>query len=298
MDFSAICGFLEQMCIEHYFSVKTADLVSFKVGGIARVVIYPKTIDELSLLVRYLSNEKYVILGNGTNCYFTDELYNGAVIVTSKINSIKVNGEHVVAQCGAGLLRICKYAYENSLEGFEFAYGIPGTVGGAVCMNASAFGKSMSDIVVESCVVNIEDGRIYSLGANEHQFMEKHSIFREKHLCLLECTLKGVTGDKSKIFSKMKKYITDRRAKQPLNMHSAGSTFVKPQNDFASRLIDSAGLKGIRVGDAQVSNKHAGFVVNLGNAKSTDVKLLIEIIKEKIFLKFNVELKEEVIYIE
>lgn len=298
MDYLAIRGFLEQTSIEHYFDVKTSDLVSFRVGGYGKVAIYPKDIAELSVLIKYLQNEKYIILGNGTNCYFTDNYYDGAIIVTNRINRVSVDKEYISAQCGASLTRVCKIALEESLSGLEFAYGIPGTIGGALYMNASAFGEEIGSTVVSSTVLDLNSGDIYELSAEEHKFGKKYSVFQEKNLCALETRLKCYPSSYDKILSKMNENSEYRRTTQPLDFPSAGSTFVKPEDDYASRLIDSAGLKGARIGDAQVSLKHAGFIINRENATADEVKSLINLIKDTIYKKFKINLTEEIIYIE
>ena len=278
--------------------VNTADLVSFKIGGVGSIAVFPKTIEQLCHIVNIVKNDRFVVLGNGTNCYFTNDYFDAVIIVTSGINKVVACDNVIFAECGASLNSVCKLALSNSLTGIEFAFGIPGTVGGAVTMNASAFGGGFSEIVVKSSALDIVSGKIVELNQAAHIFATKKSIFQSGKMCLLSTQIQLSVGVKKEIKEKMYGFLKRRILSQPINMPNAGSTFVKPKEDYAARLIDKAGLKGYTIGGAQVSTKHAGFIVNLGNATASDVNNLINYIKNDIYKKFNVELNEEIIYLE
>lgn len=298
MDYTALIDFLNENSVKYVLNVNTAELVSFKVGGGGKIAVFPKSCEMLTKILTFIKNEKFVILGNGTNCYFTENFYDGIIIVTSGINNIADDGDTLVAECGASATGLCRIALEKQLSGFEFANGIPGTIGGGVVMNASAFGISFSDVVQSSTVFDCIEGKEYVLDLAGHCFDVKKSIFRDSSLCLLKTEFKLKKGDFAEIKAKMDENIRKRRATQPLDMPSAGSTFIRPKNTYASLLIDKAGLKGYSVGGATVSLKHAGFIVNSGGATSTDVQKLIEYIKKVVYDKFSVNLSEEIIYLE
>ncbi len=297
MFISLLLDFLNQSQIEFVLDVKTVDLVSFKVGGNGKIAVFPKNIEQFVRLIKFVNKEKHVIIGNGTNCYFSNEFYDGIIIVTKKLNKAYVVDNSIIAECGASVSRLCNVALEKSLSGLEFAYGIPGSLGGAVYMNASAFGGEFSHVVHKSTVLDLESGEIISLNNEEHCFGEKSSVFKKKRFIILESELVLQKSDKTLIHGKMNEYINKRKRTQPLDMPSAGSTFVKPKCGYASYMIDKAGLKGYTVGGAQVSKKHAGFIVNINNASAIDVQELIKIIKSKVYDEFSVELKEEIICI-
>ncbi len=295
---SALLNYLKSNDIEYYLHGQTKDLVSFKIGGKANIIVFPKNTKDLCEILIRLKSQKRVILGNGTNCYFTSGVYSGAVVCTNKINDIFVNGEAICAECGASLNKICKTAQKNSLSGLEFAFGIPGSIGGAVTMNASAFGSDISTIVKSSMVFDISKEEILNISSDEHFFSTKTSVFRKQDICLLKSSLQLKMSDKDDILRQMEKNIKARRISQPLDLPSAGSTFVRPRSGYASYMIDMCGLKGAQIGGARVSFKHAGFIVNSGRAIADDVQALIRLIKTKVFEKFNVVLEEEIIYID
>ena len=298
MGETALLNYIKNNGIEHYFNKSTSELVSFKIGGAAHLVVYPKTVNELCELLVRLKARKHVVLGNGTNCYFNSKGYGGTIVVTQKINGVLLAESSVVAECGASVNKICKIALENGLSGLEFAYGIPGTVGGAIAMNASAFGSEFSSVVSKSTVFDVSREEILSLNWNEHNFSLKSSVLQNSGKYLLSSVLRLNKGTNSEILHKMQENLNRRVVTQPLDMPSAGSTFVRPQNGYASYMIDACGLKGTQVGGAQVSLKHAGFVVNTGGATERDVQDLITLVKTRVFEKFGVKLREEIIYIE
>ena len=290
----------DNLSIEHRKLAKTSDLVSIGVGGGAIAIAYPNSIEDLCVIIKEIYKEdiKFTILGNGTNTYFTSEFYDGIVISTKKLNKVRVNCESIVAQCGASMYSCCNVSLENSLGGLEFAYGIPGFVGGALYMNASAFEKSVSKLVSKSLVYDIRKNKIISLDCQGHCFGEKRSIFMEKNFVVLETTFELYPKDKMLIYEEMCGNLKLRFDKQPINYPSAGSAFKRPENAYASRLIDMAGLKGKSMGGAKISNKHAGFIINSNNATSYEINRLIEYIKDDILRKFNIVLEEEIIYVE
>ena len=295
---STFLDYLHNNDIRFKAPVNTANLVSFKIGGTGSIAVFPKSISELSDIINLIKAEKYVILGNGTNCYFTNSFYDGIIVVTKDINKVSVLDNIICAECGAAINTVCKIALSHSLSGLEFSYGIPGTIGGAIYMNASAYGGSFSDVVIKSTALDIKTGEIVELNHSEHEFNVKASVFQGGKMCLLRTCFELKSSKNNTISQRMDDIIKQRAASQPLNMPSAGSTFIKPRNDFASRLIDKAGLKGYTVGGAQVSRKHAGFIVNLGNATATDVLTLIEYIKYVVFKRFGVMLNEEILYLD
>lgn len=300
MDLKQFVNLCEQINVDYKINGKTAAINSFKVGNSARIIVFPDNIDKLTRILGFVikNNCKYVVIGNGTNIYFCDN-YDGVVIVTKQINSITIADNIITAACGADITACAAMALKSSLEGFEFAYGIPGTVGGAVYINASAFGSSVSNIVLESLVYDLKTGNIKTLSREQHKFKIKESVFsKEKGYIVLYTKFLLKNGNNQNIREKMEKYLHRRKETQPLNFPSAGSVFIKPEGAFASQLIDEAGLKGYRVGGAEVSQKHAGFIVNVAGATSNDINCLIEHIKTIIKSKYNIELMEEIIYIE
>lgn len=298
MDFEALNEFLIQRRIRFKKGDKTAQYVSIKVGGIASFITFPNTIEKMCDIIRFVQGKyKYFILGNGTNCYFSN-LYEGIVISTTELNKIYQDKNIIIADCGASLNDCAICAYESGLSGAEFVYGIPGSVGGGIYMNASAFGGMISQIVKECTVYDTFDNSILMLSHNEMEFGTKSSIFMKKRYVALSAKFELSHGDKQTIKSMMENYWQKREVSQPLDMPSAGSAFKRPINGYASQLIDDAGLKGFSIGGAQVSPKHAGFIVNKGNASAKDINQLLEEIKRIVKFKFDVGLDEEIIYVE
>ena len=282
-------------------NISASSLVSFKIGGNADIVVYPHEKCHITDIIKLLRNEKirYTVLGNGTNTYFSDEGYRGVIISTKLFNKAFVSGEYLVAQCGASIMTCAELALMNGLAGLEFAYGIPGNVGGCVYMNASAFNRDMTDVVIKSTVYNSDTDEIYDISLKEHNYGMKHSVFMEnRSLIVLETSFKLEYGVKDVIRINMESNMQKREKSQPLDLPSAGSVFKRPVNGFASKFIDEAGLKGTRIGDAFVSQLHAGFIVNIGCATASDVKKLIQLIKDKVYNLYGVLLEEEIIYIE
>lgn len=287
--------------IECEKNILLSSLSAFKVGGIASYIAYPKNEYELSKCVcgaKQLA-VRFEIIGNASNVLFSDNGYDGIIICTKKMTFVSSYETHITAQCGVRLSTLSSLARDNSLSGLEFAYGIPGTAGGAIAMNAGAFGGEMSDVVISSRAINIYTGEIVTLDAQSHNFAYRKSIYTdEKSLICTLINLELKQGNKEDIDAKMKANAITRRDKQPLDLPSCGSYFKRPDGYIAAKLIDDLGLKGLSVGDAMVSEKHAGFIVNVGKATATDILKLEDIIKEKVFKEYGIELSREVRYVE
>ena len=272
---------------------------SFKIGGAADVYLCPETKEQLREIIKTSREENipYTIIGNGSNLLVSDEGIKGAVISTIKFNKIKLIDENTLyAESGASLTAVCLAAKEAGLTGLEFAYGIPGSIGGALFMNAGAYGGEMKD-VIESAESITKSGEIVNRSLDEINLGYRHSVYRENDEVILGVTLRLQKGDRDTIFAKMTELMSKRKNSQPLNYPSAGSTFKRPVGGYAAALIDECGLKGLSVGDAEVSEKHAGFVINKGNATAKDVLSLVEIIKERVFSEKNIMLETEMIFI-
>lgn len=265
---------------------------SFKVGGNASFMVVPDTKEKIVSLKKELCDIPHIVIGNGSNLLFSDDGYDGVVIkLGNSFSDIIVDGDEITAKSGASLSKIANIALQNGLGGFEFASGIPGSVGGAVYMNAGAYGGEMKDVVLNTVCVG-ESGNILVL--DDNKFSYRHSIYSETDLVMLETTIKLYKCDKEEIKAKMDDFNNRRREKQPLNFPSAGSTFKRPSGYFAGRLIEESGLKGYCVGGAKVSEKHAGFVINYDHATAKDILNLIDHIKSEVYMRFGVELEPEI----
>lgn len=268
---------------------------SFKIGGPADEFCEVTSEEEIKRLIDYASEKgmSYTVMGNGSNLLVADGGIRGLVIKIARgFDEISVGGEKITAQSGALLSRIASAAYRNSLTGLEFASGIPGTLGGGIYMNAGAYGGELKD-VIES-VTYLDNGEIITKTADMLEFGYRKSSFTDKDYIILSAELKLKKGNPDEIKEKTDDYRQRRTSKQPLDMPSAGSTFKRPEGYFAGKLIEDSGLKGFKIGGAQVSEKHSGFVVNAGGATAADVKALIEHIQKTVKEKFGVEMKTEV----
>ena len=265
---------------------------SFKTGGNAAFLVMPETAEQIAELLRILKDTKHIVIGNGSNLLFPDEGYDGVVIALGhNFAKITVDGETITAESGALLSKIANVAAENGLGGFEFAAGIPGSLGGAVYMNAGAYGGEMKDVIISSLCVD-KNGTL--LTVEDHKFGYRHSVFSETDLVVLSSTIKLYPRDVADIRAEMSELNKRRREKQPLEFPSAGSTFKRPEGHFAGKLIQDAGLMGYRIGGAMVSKKHAGFVINYDNATTSDIINLMEHIKKTVYEQFGVVLEPEV----
>ena len=270
---------------------------TFRVGGEAECLIQIASGDQLSKLVNYLNkiDKKYFILGNGSNLLVSDSGYDGIVIqIGPKMNKIEVIENKIRVQAGALLCKVAFLAGENGLTGMEFASGIPGTIGGAIVMNAGAYGGEMRQIVNSASVMN-EDGELMELDCDTLEFGYRTSIIKNRPFVVEEVILDLKRGDKEAIKKYMDEMTAKRREKQPLEYASAGSTFKRPEGYFAGKLIMDAGMRGYRVGGAQISEKHCGFIINLGNATAADIMELILEVKERVKERFGVVLEPEVV---
>lgn len=288
----------EKHPIEVKKDVLMSEYTTFRIGGSADYVLLPESADALVCLCRefHTNRIKYIVIGNGSNLLFPDEGFRGAVIVTEKICSISVNGNEVAAGCGASLIKLSRAAVDASLTGLEFAYGIPGTVGGAVYMNAGAYNGEISMVLVRLRCFDTVSSEIIELDNAGCDFSYRNSIFEKngKRYVILDAVFRLEKGNKEEIYAQMCDFLTRRRDKQPLEYPSAGSAFKRAPGYFTAKLIDDAGLKGYRIGGAVVSEKHAGFIINAGGASAADVKALIEHIQKVILEKFGVEIESEI----
>lgn len=268
---------------------------TMRVGGNAKYVFLPKNAEEIIEIIDYCknNNEKYIIIGNGSNIIFPDEGYDGFVIKLFKnMSEMSLEGDLITAEAGCVLSKIASFAKDNSLTGMEFAAGIPGTLGGAVVMNAGAYGGEMKDII-EFVDVLMPSGEVKRYSNEEMCFGYRKSIIDNDKI-VLAAGLRLKKGEKPVIEAYMNELKEKRTSKQPLEYPSSGSTFKRPEGYFAGKLIEDAGLKGYSVGGAMVSTKHCGFVINYDNATSEDVVKLIEDVKSIVFDKFGVMLEPEV----
>jgi len=268
---------------------------SFRIGGPATVVL-PCDEEELVCVFRFCmeQGQKPLLLGAGTNVLAPDQGLDRVVICTREMTQIQDLGNGIVqAQCGVLLSKLACFARDLSLTGLEFAHGIPGTVGGGVYMNAGAYGGELRHVVTKTRAM-LPDGRIVEIYGEEHGFAYRHSVFEDMNAVILSACVQLQTGEQELINAKMQELAQKRRASQPLDMPSAGSTFKRPAGGFAAAMIDEAGLRGKGVGGAAVSEKHAGFVVNLGGATAEDVLATMEMIQQAVKERFGTQLEPEV----
>ncbi len=274
-------------------------LTTFKIGGECTAV-FPDSESSLVMLIRVLKerNIKFYILGNGSNVVFSDEGYDGIVIVTTDVKHISADDNRIYASCGVPLHVLCHTAADNSLAGLQFAYGIPGTVGGAVFMNAGAYDGEIKDVVSFVKCYDMNTDEILMLSNVKCGFSYRYSDFQSNGLVILGAEFVLHQGIKEDIKSEMNGIILKRKDKQPLNYPSAGSAFKRYPGKYTAKMIDEAGLKGFACGGAQVSVKHAGFIVNTGNATCSDVQKLISIIKETIKDREGIQIECEIRFVQ
>ena len=277
-----------------------APYTSMKIGGACDLLV--KTADEKQLLtvLRLCRSENipHFILGRGSNLLVSSAGWRGAVILLSgEKPEVEARGNSLTAWAGVPLYALCSAALEHSLTGLEFAYGIPGSLGGALYMNAGAYGGEMKDVVT-SCRYVGGDGEIHEMSAAEMQLTYRHSVFSGSSMVITSVTMELVPGDKAEIKSRMEELMQRRRDKQPLNFPSCGSTFKRPDGYFAAALIEECGLKGFTIGGAQVSEKHSGFVINRGHATFEDVMAVVNEVKRVVLEKKGVELECEMLILQ
>ncbi len=284
-----------------------SNYTSFKAGGEAAGLVEVETVEDLKSVLRAVAKENipHIVLGNGSNILFKDSGYDGIVIKNSINNSITLDsnaeeaamGEKITVDCeGTGILLsvLAKAVLSEGLSGMEFASGNPGSLGGALFMNAGAYGGEMKDIVKSVRAVSPDGSCERLFSREEMEFAYRHSILEENGYIAVGAQLELVKGDKEEISSIMKDLMTKRNTKQPVNYPSAGSTFKRPEGYFAGKLIEDAGLKGVSVGGAQVSTLHSGFIINKDNATATDILELIALVQNTVYDKFGVMLHPEV----
>ncbi len=272
---------------------------TFRVGGEAECIVIVETKEELSQIISYLGKleQEYFVLGNGSNLLVGDKGYRGVIMkLGPRLSSIRVDGNHIAVGAGALLSQTAAAARDNGLSGLEFAAGIPGSIGGAIVMNAGAYGGEMKQLVQMVRVMD-KEGEILTLDNDTMEFGYRTSIIRDRPFTVLGAVLKLTPGNKEEISAKMEELMRQRKSKQPLEYPSAGSTFKRPEGHYAGKLIMDAGLRGYRIGGAQVSEKHCGFVVNTGGATAADIREVIEEIRERVLDRFHVRLEPEVIFL-
>ena len=305
--FERVSGILSQLIdrgeikkedFQLFQSYSLSRLTSFRTGGDS-TVLFPEKLTLVEKVVPRFHEENipYFVLGNGTNVIAKDEGYDGVILSLSHLKEARVEGKRLIAQCGASITALSNLAQKNSLSGMEFFYGIPGTVGGAVFMNAGAYGGECKDIL-ESVAILTREGSIKSLSVEELNLGYRTSIFQQTGELILSAVFSLTEGKKEEIRSTMEDLMERRIAKQPLEYPSAGSTFRRCEGRFTAKMIEDAGLKGTRRGGAQVSEKHAGFLINYDHATSADIFDLIDHVKEVIWEKEGVRIQCEIRVIE
>ena len=299
MDLNSITDLLDAEKIKYIENCRLDQYTTFKIGGAARLAVFPKKrADAIKALdaVRD-SGVRSIVLGNGSNVLIADEGFDGVAVILSGMKQTSVSGYTIKAAAGVPLTRLAALAAEESLTGLEFAYGIPGSVGGGVFMNAGAYGGELGAVTVSSEWYDLRTGETGTYNGSEHEFSYRHSVYMGTEKVILGASFEIEPGEHSEIVDRMNDYMARRKEKQPLELPSAGSVFKRGNGFITAKLIEDAGLKGRRVGNAQVSEKHAGFIVNLGGATAKDVLELIEVIKREVKEKFDRDIECEVRFI-
>jgi len=298
MDYKLFEEFLNQEKIEYKLFEPMKLHTSFKIGGPADVFVSPRSEKEVVKLFAKVKELQlpYFVLGKGSNLLVSDDGIEGVVISLLSLNEITVCGDTLTALSGASLASVCISAFENSLEGLEFAYGIPGAVGGALYMNAGAYGGEMSQVVCSARYLD-DDLKIKEIHLSNMELGYRTSVFKKSQKIILSVTFKLKKGESTKIKADMDDFLSRRKSKQPLEYPSAGSTFKRPEGYFAGALIEQNNFKGVSVGGAMVSEKHAGFVINYNNATCRDVLELMDKISDTVLKNNGVRLCPEVIFV-
>ena len=271
---------------------------TMRVGGPCDCMVEPSSIEEIQKILEYArkNNIKYYVIGNGSNLLVKDEGVHALIIkIANKFSGVEVNGEHIKAYSGCSVPKLSQIAKENSLSGLEFACGIPGSVGGGIRMNAGAYGSEMVNVVEKVGFLD-ENGKLNEIDGKDAHFTYRHSMFVENpNYIVVYAIYKLQKGNKDEISKIMEENMNSRKQKQPIEYPNFGSVFKRPEGYFVGKLVDECGLKGYKIGGAQVSTKHSGFMVNIEDATCKDVLDLIEYVKKKVYEKFNVKLQEEVV---
>ena len=290
---------LERLCSRVLVNEPMVAHTTFKIGGPCDYMMFPQTVEEVKNILAFAKKQgvRVTVIGNGSNLLVADEGIDGIVLKTTELKTITCKEHVITAQAGARLSSLCEVAKEHGLGGMAELSGIPGTVGGGVYMNAGAYGGEIKDTLVSSLYLD-EHHEIKTLTAQEHQLSYRHSVFfHHPEWVILETTFRLTPENRDEIHKKTVELLKKRNEKQPLEYPNAGSTFKRPEGHFAGKLIEDANLRGFSVGDAQVSEKHCGFVINRGNATAEDVKNLMETVRETVEKKFSVTLEAEVRYL-
>jgi len=294
-----LCTKFDRTGIKYEKNKELSDCGTFRIGGKAALAVYPDTVDKLVEAIRILEDAgmRHIILGNASNIIFDSKGYDGAAVFTTKLNTVSIDGTLLTADCGASFTQTAVMAMRAGLSGLEFAYGIPGTVGGAVYMNAGAYDGETSAVLEFSEYYDRKTGQIIRLDNAAHDFSYRHSRYMTDDGIILRAGFRLSAGNTDEIKTKMDGFMSARKEKQPLEYPNAGSTFKRYPGYFTAKLIDEAGLKGYSVGGAQVSEKHAGFIINTGNATSDDVLGLVKLITDRIRENHGIEIEREVRYL-
>lgn len=295
---TALIEYLSENKIEYLKDEPMSRHTTFHIGGNADLFILPHCAQELADIISVCKAHKisFTVIGKGSNLIVSDKGIEGAVICTSNINEITLcENDEIFAGAGANLSLLCTFARDNGLSRLEFAYGIPGSVGGAMFMNAGAYGGEMKDVAVFAQVMD-NDGQISIIKGEDMQLSYRSSVFKKKNLTVIGASFKLKKDSKEEITARMEDYLNRRKTKQPLEYPSAGSVFKRPEGYFAGALIEESGFKGYSVGGAQVSEKHAGFIINKGGATCSDVRTLIVKIQDKVYNTCGVKLETELIF--
>lgn len=297
LELTEICG---RLGCKFSTNCSLSEHTTFKIGGNCSFLIEINSANSAAELVKYLrANEiKYAILGKGSNIIASDSGYDGVILHFGKeFSNISVYNTKVCADAGASLAAVCRKAQENGLSGMENLYGIPGSVGGGLYMNAGAYGSEMKDVVISAEYID-EEGNISSISVRDMMLSYRHSLFSERNCIITSVVFELTSGDSEKINQDMAECMHKRITKQPLEYPSAGSIFKRPEGSYASLLIEQCGLKGMSVGGAEVSTKHSGFVINKGGATCKDVLELCRRVKEIVLEKTGYSLELEPIILE
>lgn len=296
LESKKILNFLDDSKIFYEKDVSMKNLTSIKIGANAKFVVYPKNFEQVKILILFCKKEKllYYFLGRGSNIIAKDEDFLGILISSKMLNKIKIlSNNKIYCESGVSLFRLCAFSCENSFSGLENLYGIPGSLGGAIAMNAGAYGTEIKDVVVGVSHLDEKANLVFS-EKEELNFSYRTSIFQHNNFFIMSTILNLKKGEIKKIKTKMEEVLKKRKEKQPLEFPNAGSVFKRPKNEFAAELIEECGLKGLKVGGAMVSEKHSGFIINIKEATQQDFKSLVEKIKHIVKIKKNVDLETEV----
>ncbi len=298
MDKKKVIDFLKRKGIYFEAKLNLRPYTTYNVGGDAEIGVFPDSIEEFKGVIAFCKrlNIPCYVLGGGANVIVSDNGVEGVVCLTERLNRIRYSSGKIYAQCGVRLEKLSIFAFENGIKGFEFAYNIPGTVGGALIMNA---GNNYGEFKNITCFVKAinTNGKEYVFSKDLCEFGYRTSIFKKRKMIILEGVFDGrIKGEKNSISVLMDKIKKERESKFPLEYPNAGSVFKRPKGYYAGKLIEESGCGGLKVGGAMVSTKHKGFIVNTGNATASDIKKLISLVQKRVYEKFGVTLQREQIY--